>query len=43
MKNSLHPVTVLVALVIAVGCSDDGPTEPGSSPGPTGEVAAFVT
>ncbi|MGB5302689.1 MAG: CAP domain-containing protein [Gemmatimonadota bacterium] len=43
MRNSIHPVTVLVALVIAVGCSGDGPTEPGSSPGPTGEVATFVT
>jgi uncharacterized protein YkwD len=41
MRNQLHPATVLLALITAVGCSGDGPAGPASPEAPVGEVATF--
>ncbi|MCK5446691.1 MAG: CAP domain-containing protein, partial [Gemmatimonadetes bacterium] len=43
MRHLISPVTVVVVLVITLGCSDDGPAGPGSSDVPAGEVTIFVT
>ena len=43
MRHLISPVTVVVVLVITLGCSDDGPAGPGSSDVPAGEVTTFVT
>lgn len=43
MRYLISPVTVVIALVISLGCSDDGPAGPGPTEGPTGGVATFAT
>ena len=43
MRNPVRPITLLAALLITLGCSDDGPSGPVSSELPTGDVATFAS